>query len=91
MENKYLKVATEVAELVADKQLAYGDSFGNAGKVMRILYPQGVPADKLDDALCLVRIIDKCFRIANKKNAYEESPYRDIVGYAVLGAARDER
>lgn len=86
----FAALGQEIGKLVAEKQAAYGDSFGKAGAVMRILYPGGIPADKIDDALCLVRIIDKMFRIATAKDALGESPYRDISGYGMLGAAKDE-
>lgn len=86
----YTDLAMDIAMLVTQKQVAYGDSFGQAGQVMRILYPNGIAPDQMDDALCLVRIIDKLFRIATDRDALGESPYRDIAGYALLGASRVE-
>lgn len=90
---KSLKMAEQIGKLVAEKQLAYGDSFGKSGQVMRILYPDGIRPDQIDDALCVVRIVDKLFRIATDRDAMGESPYRDIAGYGILGAVRveDER
>lgn len=79
------KIGTEVGKLVDEKQAAYGDSFGKAGSVMRILYPNGISPDQLDDALTIVRVLDKLFRIANKKNAFGENPWKDIAGYGLLG------
>lgn len=83
-------LGAEIGRLVAEKQSAYGDSFGKAGQAMKILYPDGIPVDKIDDALCLVRIIDKMFRIATDKDALGENPYRDIAGYGLLGLAKDK-
>ncbi len=88
--NKYDKPAYEIAGLLAEKQEAYGDSFGQSAGVLRILYPQGIPIENLQDALTIVRIVDKLFRIANRKDAFGESPYRDIAGYALLAVVRDE-
>lgn len=85
---KYEKLALEIGKLVDEKQASYGDSFGKAGAVMKILYPDGIPVDKIDDALCIVRIIDKLFRVATDKDALGESPYRDIAGYGLLGAGK---
>ncbi len=85
----YKKLGNEIGALVQEKQSAYGDSFGKAGNVLRELYPDGIRPDQFDDALCIVRIVDKLFRIATKKDAFGESPYRDIAGYGLLGAARD--
>jgi len=87
---KYEQLGIEIGKLVDEKQAAYGDSFGKSGAVMKILYPDGIPAEKIDDALCLVRIIDKLFRVATDRDALGESPYRDIAGYGLLGAGRDE-
>ena len=42
------------------------------------------------DMLAITRVIDKLFRIATKKDAFGESPWRDICGYAILGIANDE-
>jgi hypothetical protein len=56
---------------------------------MRILYSDGIKPDQLGDALAIVRIIDKLFRLATRKEAFGESPYRDIAGYALLGAMKD--
>ena len=85
---KYESIGQEIGRLVDEKQAAYGDSFGKAGAVMRILYPDGISLDQLDDALCVVRILDKLFRIATDRDALGESPYRDVAGYGLLGAGR---
>ena len=77
-----------IGALVAEKQAAYGDSFGKAGDVLRLLYPAGVRPEQYDDALAITRIIDKLFRIATDRDALGESPYRDIAGYGILGAMR---
>ena len=83
----YEKLGSEVGKLVAEKQLAYGDSFGKSGNVLRILYPDGIQPSQYDDLLTIVRIIDKLFRIATNKGAFSENPYSDVVGYGLLGMA----
>ena len=85
----YIKLAKEIGELVTEKQEAYGDSFNKSCEIVKILYPEGVSPDKYKDLLTTVRIIDKLFRIATKKDAFGESPYRDIAGYGLLGTAHD--
>ena len=87
----YADLGRKVGDLVTEKQAAYGDSFGRSGQVMCILYPNGITAEQMHDALAVVRIVDKLFRIATDKNALGESPYRDIAGYGLLGAARSEQ
>jgi len=85
------ELGLKIGNLVADKQIAYGDSFGKSGDVMRILYPDGILPEQLDDALTIVRILDKLFRIATSKDAFSEEPYKDICGYGLLGWNRDEQ
>jgi|WetSurMetagenome_2_1015567.scaffolds.fasta_scaffold38578_3 hypothetical protein len=82
-------IGSSIGLTVKDKQDAYGNSFGKSGDVMRILYPDGIKPAQLDDALAVVRVIDKLFRIATKKDAFGESPWNDIAGYAILGVDRD--
>lgn len=86
----YAKIGQDIGALVEEKQAAYGDSFGKSGQVMRILYPDGIPPGKLDDALTVVRVLDKLFRIATDRDALGESPWRDVAGYALLSVARVE-
>lgn len=86
----YESLGKEIGAVVQQKQQAYGDSFGKSGNVLRQLYPDGIKPEQYDDALCIVRIVDKLFRIATDKNAFGESPYLDICGYGLLGAARQE-
>ncbi len=82
----YKELGMRIGALVEEKQKAYGDSFGKAGPIMEILYPDGIRLDKLKDALVVVRIIDKLSRIATDKDALGESPFMDIAGYGLLGA-----
>lgn len=86
----YEKLAQDIGKLVAEKNKSYGDSFGEASKILEVLYPDGIPVENYRDALALIRVIDKLFRLANKKDAFGESPWRDICGYALLGVANDE-
>lgn len=85
------RIGGQIGALVAEKNKAYGSSFDNAGHVMRLLYPNGISLEQMDDALAVVRVIDKLFRIATARDAFGESPWRDIAGYSLLGAARAER
>lgn len=88
MNTIYHVTAKVIADLVVEKQAAYGDSFGKAGSIMKTLYPEGIPPEKMDDALTIVRVIDKLFRIATKKDAFGENPWKDIMGYALLAQVR---
>ena len=85
------KIASEIGALVEEKNAAYGDSFMKCGDFLRLLFPTGIQTWQYEDALALVRIFDKQMRIATRKDAFGESPYRDIAGYGILGAAKDEQ
>ena len=86
-EQNYEKIGTEIGRLVKEKNDAYGDSFGQSCKILEVLYPQGIPVAQYGDALAIIRVIDKLFRLANDKDAFGESPWRDICGYSILGVA----
>jgi|GEM_PF-1166063 len=88
---RFLRIAAEVGDLVRQKNEAYGDSFGTCGDFLRLLYPDGILPSQYGDALALARTFDKQMRIATSKDAFGESPWRDIAGYAVLGAEQHER
>jgi hypothetical protein len=82
-ENKYEELAQKIGKLVDKKNKAYGNSFGDAGQFLKILYPNGVPFEKYDDMLCVVRIFDKLKRIATQKEAFNENPKMDLLGLIV--------
>ena len=85
----YERVGVEIGRLVDEKNRAYGDSFNQSGKILEILYPEGVKPDQYQDMLATTRVIDKLFRIANNKGAFGENPWKDIAGYALLKAERE--
>ncbi len=84
----YVSHGAALGQMVANKQMAYGDAFGQSHKVLEILYPAGVSLGQMKDFLTVVRIIDKLFRIANRKDAFGENPWEDIAGYALLESCR---
>ena len=86
----FISIANSVGELVQEKNEAYGDSFAKSQEIVKILFPDGVQPEQYRDMLAITRVIDKLFRIATKKDAFGESPWRDICGYAILGIANDE-
>jgi hypothetical protein len=87
----FTSLGEQIGNLVAQKQEAYGDSYGKSGQVLEVLYPDGVRVDQYPTFLAVTRVIDKLFRVATKKDAFGESPWRDIAGYALLGIASDEK
>lgn len=88
--NEYETIALEIARLVTTKQIQYGDSFSKAYLVMQVLYPDGISKEQMKDALVVVRIIDKLFRIANG-NQGEENAFSDINGYSLLAVTKNQK
>ena len=89
-EKYYRDTASKIADTVIIKQAAYGDAFGKSGKILSILYPEGISPRKMVDALTVVRVIDKLFRIATDKDALGEDPWRDITAYSLLAVVQGE-
>lgn len=83
------QLGLDIGNLVDEKNHAYGSSWEKCGEFLKLLYPNGMQPDQYQDALLMVRIFDKQMRIANKKDAFGESPYRDIAGYGILGASME--
>lgn len=86
----YVEKAREIGELVERKQKEYGDSWGKAGRILEILYPDGVRPDQYHTFLGITRVIDKLCRLANG-NQGEENAWEDLAGYGLLGAVGGER
>lgn len=86
----FQQVAHEIGNLVTEKNAAYGDSWRKAGEFLFLLYPNGVKPEQYTDMLLVVRAFDKLMRIATNKDALGESPWRDLGGYALLGATLAE-
>ena len=84
----FQELAKEIAELVTEKEKAYGSAFDKAGDFMRLLYPEGIKPEQYKDMLSNVRIFDKLMRIATSYEGTEEKKveaYSDINGYSLLG------
>lgn len=87
--NKYAAAALEIANLIALKQEAYGCAFDNAHKILEVLYPNGIAPEDYKQLLTITRVIDKLFRIAtNNDPVFQEDPWRDICGYALLSLGK---
>jgi hypothetical protein len=82
---KYETLAADLGKTVDAKQKAYGYSFAKSGRVLSLLYPDGVRPEQFQDMLAVTRIIDKLFRIATEPEAFDEDPWLDIAGYGLLG------
>jgi hypothetical protein len=85
----WLELGLEVVTVVDRSNAAYGDSTEKSSDIMQILWPDGVPVDRMHDFRCMMSILDKLSRIATDKDAFGESPWRDVAGYALLAYRHD--
>jgi len=87
-EKTFQEMAKGIADLVSEKEKAYGSAFDKAGDFLKVLYPNGIKSDQYKDMLCIVRVFDKLMRIATSYQGTEEKKidaYSDMMGYALLG------
>jgi len=89
MKEVYTNIGATIGHLVEEKNEAYGSSFERSQEILKILYPEGVQPSQYKDMLAITRVVDKLFRIANKKDAFGENPWQDIAGYGILGTANE--
>lgn len=84
----FQELAKGIADLVTEKEKAYGSAFDKAGDFLRVLYPDGIKPEQYKDMLCIVRVFDKLMRIATSYENTEEKKvdaYSDLMGYGLLG------
>lgn len=82
------QLAQEIAETVDKKGAAYGNAIDFVEKTLKELYPNGIPVTAYSHALLMVRVLDKLKRLSTDPNAFGESPWEDIVGYALRGSEK---
>lgn len=84
---QYAGVAADIAALVTEKNRQYGDAINNTGEFLKTLYPNGIQPHQYEDLGVIIRMYDKMKRIANG-NQGEENAWNDLMGYALLKAAK---
>ena len=89
--SRFQAIGREIGALVDKKNAAYGDAHAVTGDILKLVYPKGVQPCQYADMLSIARVLDKILRISHDKDAFGESPWRDITGYGILGVERDAR
>ena len=69
----YEEIGNRIGSLVTEKNAAYGDSFGQASKILEVLYTDGIKPHQYCDALAIVRVIDK-FPSSSKSRTVKGGP-----------------
>ena len=88
---QYEEIALKAANLVAAKNDAYGDSLSKMAQILELLYGETIPKEKYEELHYIVRILDKVSRVASgNKDAFEENPFEDIMGYALNKLAHSQ-
>jgi hypothetical protein len=84
------KVGVGVTKNTIAKNRKYGDAARTVSDLVHVLYPDGIQPYQYDNALLLIRLLDKVVRVASytpeRLAADDESPWIDIAGYGLLGA-----
>lgn len=88
--NSLKDISLNLGSLLEEKNRSYGSAFSKSSEILKILYPAGVQPDQYTDLLLTTRILDKLFRIANDKSAFNEEPWKDIAGYGLLGIYKEQ-
>ena len=81
----------KIGALVDSKQAQYGDAIQASEEILRVLYPEGVPANREGDMLLIVRIVDKLCRLTRGNGEGGEDAWADIAGYGLLGMRHREQ
>ena len=86
----FVEIANSIGKLLEQKNAAYGGSYAKTGAILGILYPNGVKPEQYQEVLVITRILDKLGRISHDKKAFDEDPWKDIAGYAILQLALEK-
>lgn len=85
------ELSGDLGSLLEEKNRAYGSAFSKSSEILKILYPNGIEPNQYTDLLLTTRILDKLFRIATDKSAFNEEPWKDIAGYGLLGVFKEQK
>ena len=83
--SQYVGVAANIGALAEGKLAAHGDTIGNTGKILRLLYPNGINPEQYDDMLTISRILERLCCVATDDQALGEALFTDIAEAGILG------
>ena len=87
----YEEIGRRLGALCAEKNKAYGHSFGDkSAAFLMLLYPEGIQPIQYKNMLVLARIFDKQMRLATDPTAFNEDAWADIAGYSILMSGEGE-
>lgn len=80
--------AKMVANVLTEKNASYGDATTVTASIAKLLWSEGIPVSQLDEALVVIRMLDKLCRIAKGTKFANEDAWLDLAGYALLVLAK---
>lgn len=81
--NPFDPLCTDLSKLLWEKRQSYGsNNLTGTGDFFKLLFPEGIPPERFQDALILARMFDKMSRIARGTQGQEDA-WQDLAGYAV--------
>lgn len=91
--DEWAKLGESIGAMVGAKNEAYGDAIVNGTvKILEVLFPNGISPEQYSDLPLMVVMINKMLRISRgDKNAFEESPYKDLAGYSLIGYEKESQ
>lgn len=84
-ETYWHKLGKQIGDIVADKNAKYGSAYRSSADFLKVLFPNGIPVDRYQEVLLMVRMFDKMQRLATGCGGDTEDPWMDLAGYSMLG------
>lgn len=75
-------------EFLIGKDNKYGDAYGKATACMEVMFPEGVPVDRMGDANYMFHILIKLARVSTDHKEENEDPWKDVAGTAFHAQAK---
>jgi len=88
-----LEIIESVLKEIEYKEIKYGKVDSKIGKILEILYPNGINKDKIGESMFVIHVLEKICRIINEFNNSNEvtESYKDLIGYGILGFVKDKK
>jgi len=81
--DNFENVAKQIVETVKVSNKETGNCFTETTKVIKLLFPNGIPSGKEQEAAALLRIIDKMFKIVNNPGSNTLKDWQGLSAYAL--------
>ena len=89
---KFEEIGRSRGKLLDSKQKQYGsEAIPAVEEMMKILFPQGIPSEKIGESILISRILEKLCRITFGDGSGDEDAFADIQGYGMIGSAEGKQ